>query len=249
MAERLSGKVAIVTGSARGIGAAIAAAMVAEGAAVLFSDVRDDLGREAAARAARDGAAEYTHLDVTSDGDWDRAMEVCEERFGSPTVLVNNAFVSTFLPLLDESPEGWARTLDVVLGGAYLGMCKVIPAMSEAGGGSIVNIGSTSGIVGVPGDAAYQAAKGGLRVLTKNVAVTYAAQGIRANCLHPGAVLTPVVAEANAEEHQQAVVVRTPAGRAAVPEEIAPAAVFLASDESSYMTGSDLVVDGGLTAI
>lgn len=245
----MTGKVAIVTGAARGIGEAIALAMVREGAAVLLTDVRDELGRAAAERASTDGTASYRHLDVTSDADWAAALAECRERFGPPDTLVNNAFVSTFLPLLEESDEGWMHTLDVVLGGAWRGMRATIPAMREVGGGAIVNIGSTSALVGVPGDAAYQAAKGGLRVLTKNVAVTYADDGIRANCMHPGAVITPVVAEAGAEEHQRAVVVRTPSGRAAEAAEIAPAAVYLASDESAYVTGSDLVIDGGLTAI
>jgi NAD(P)-dependent dehydrogenase (short-subunit alcohol dehydrogenase family) len=245
--RELSGNVAIVTGAARGIGAAIARRFAAEGASVVITDIRDELGSETAA--AIPGAA-YLHADVTSESDWLRVIATCNERFGRPGIFVSNAFASTTCTIEDETREGWERTLAVTLTGAFLGMRAVIPHMRERGGGSIVAISSThGGNVAIPSQAAYQAAKAGLTALTRNAAVTYAADGIRANAIHPGPVRTPLVEDLGMVEEQQRIASSLPLGRVAAPEEIAAAAFYLVSRDAAYVTGSSLIIDGGYTAL
>jgi NAD(P)-dependent dehydrogenase (short-subunit alcohol dehydrogenase family) len=248
---RLAGKVAIVTGAARGLGAAIAQRFGEEGAAVLLVDVRDELGEEAAARVSAGGAtAVYRRLDVTSAADWRSGVAACRELLGPPSVFVHNAFVFGGASLADETDEGWHRVVDVTLTGGFLGMRAVIPMMAAAGGGAIVNISSThGGDVAVAGIAAYQAAKGGLTALTRHAAVTYADDGIRANCVHPGPIRTPVIDEAGFTAQQEAIAAELPLGRVAEPDEVAGAALYLASPEAAYVTGTTLVVDGGYTAL
>jgi NAD(P)-dependent dehydrogenase (short-subunit alcohol dehydrogenase family) len=230
VAGRLDGEIAIVTGAARGIGASIVELFRREGAAVLATDVLD-------------GAD--VRLDVTSEADWAAAVERCDASFGAPTVLVNNAGVVRLEAVEEETLEGWRAVLDVNLTGVFLGMRAVLPAMRAQRGGSIVNVSSIWGVVATEGAAAYHASKGGVTTLTKNAAVTYAADGIRVNSIHPGQVRTPMTEATGTEP---LVVARTPLRRAAAPDEIATAAVYLASRESSFVTGAALVVDGGYLA-
>ncbi|WP_259315566.1 SDR family NAD(P)-dependent oxidoreductase [Capillimicrobium parvum] len=249
-AGAMQGRVALVTGSARGLGEAIARRFAAEGATVVVSDVREELG-EAVATTIRDsgGRASFHALDVTSPDQWSAVVGACRD-LGGPHVLVNNAFVTTLGGIEDETLEGWHRTLDVVLTGAFLGMNACVPAIREAGGGSIVSIGSIhGGAVADEGRVAYQAAKGGLSALTRAVAVAHGKDGIRANVILPGPMDTPIVAELGFVEQQRAFAASLPLGRQADPAEVASAALFLASDAASFATGAVLTVDGGFTAV
>jgi len=213
------------------------------------TDIRDELGQSVCSTLVEAGhEAEYRRLDVRRASDWEAATAACVDCFGAPNVLVNNAFVGRVEGLLEETLEGWNSVIEVILTGAFLGMRAVIPIMREHGGGSIVNIGSTFGIVGAPDVAAYHAAKGGVLGLTKNAAVSFAADGIRVNAVHPGPMSTPVIAEAGAGEVQAIAARTTLLNRVADPNEVAPAIVFLASDESSFVTGADFMIDGGVTA-
>jgi 3alpha(or 20beta)-hydroxysteroid dehydrogenase len=244
---RLDGGVAIVTGAARGLGAAIARAFSAEGASVILVDIRDELGTTTAASMDR---ARFVHADVTSEEDWSTVVRVCRETFGAPGIFVSNAFASTTCTIEQESRRGWDDTIAVSLTGPFLGMRSVIPQMRERGGGSIVAISSThGGNVAIPVQAAYQAAKAGLTALTRNAAVTYARDNIRANAIHPGPIRTPLVQELGLEDEQDRIAATLPLGRVASPAEIATAAVYLASSEASYVTGTALVIDGGYTAL
>jgi 3alpha(or 20beta)-hydroxysteroid dehydrogenase len=244
----LGQKVAIITGAARGLGATIARLFVGEGASVLLTDVRDEEGiRLAAGIGEGNNRAVYQHLDVTNESDWEAAVDRCERDLGTPDVLVNNAFVRATATLTDESVEHWRRSLDVNLTGAFLGMRAVLPGMRAKGSGSIVSISSANGGEGrgFPSHAAYWAAKGGLTTLTRNAGITYAGEGVRANVILPGPMRTPIVEESMPALQQ--IALRLPIPRIAEPEEVAWAAVFLASDESSYTTGATLVIDGGQT--
>lgn len=244
---RLEGKVAIVTGAAQGLGATIARLFVGEGAAVLIADLRDDRG-EATAKALTDadGRAVFQHLDVSNEEEWAAAVERCEAELGTPDVLVNNAFRWSPGTLTDVAIEDWQAGLLVNLTGPFLGMRAVIPGMQRLGHGAIVNIGSSmGGEVAAPDFAGYQAAKGGLRSLTRHAAVTYAKDGIRANLVHPGPMRTEGMEEVDFLGPMEQIASSFPIARVADPEEAAWAAVYLASDESSYTTGTALAPDGG----
>lgn len=237
--DRLKGKVALVTGAARGIGRGIAETMAAEGATVIGADVIPSEGETAMARTVA--------LDVTDEADWARVVDEVRAEFGAVTVLVNNAGVTGPDVVHELSLAEWDRIIDVDQTGVFLGMKSVIPAMIEAGGGSIVNMSSICGAAAVPGIAAYHAAKGAVLTLTKNAAVSYAHVGIRANSILPGWIRTPMTS--GQDDAVNAVFLdATPLARAGVPEDIAWAAVYLASDESSFVTGIDLPVDGGYLA-
>jgi len=245
---RLEGRIAIVTGAARGLGESIARAFVREGARVLITDLRDEQG-EALASSLGPNAA-FRHLDVAIKQEWEQAIEACGQTFGPLDTLVNNAWWSTQEPIHSETDEGWANTIAVNLTGAFYGMRAAIPVMRDAGGGAIVNVSATIGAnVAVPRDAGYHAAKAGLTALTKNAAVTYASDGIRANTVHPGPILTPAVSEIGAEGLQAEFAANLPLGRVATPDEVATAVLYLASDEAAYITGTSIIVDGGFTAI
>ena len=248
---RLEGKVAIISGGARGQGAAEAKMFAREGAKVVFGDILDDEGKQVEAEINETGGdATYINLDVTDEDAWKRAVDTAVERYGKVDILVNNAGVAFWTFGDDASVEDWDTVMDINAKGVFLGTKAVIPAMRDAGGGSIVNISSISGMIGQatihPG---YNASKGAVRLLTKSTAIQYAKEGIRCNSVHPGPVRTLMTergwgTEEGIERNQR----NTPLGRYADPDEIASGVLFLASEESSYMTGSELVIDGGVTA-
>jgi NAD(P)-dependent dehydrogenase (short-subunit alcohol dehydrogenase family) len=250
---RLEGKVALITGAAGGIGKVAAERFAAEGARVVVADVLDEAG-DATAAGIRDagGEAAYVHADVSDSGGAERMIATAVDRFGRLDVLYNNAGI---MHAADESvlstPEDvWDRTIDINLKGVFLGCRYGIPAMLESGGGSIVNVASFVALMGaaVP-QIAYTASKGGVLAMTREIAVEFARRGIRANALCPGPIETPLTGQIlNTPEKRNRRLVHIPVGRFGRAEEIAQAALFLASDESSLMTGAALVVDGGITA-
>lgn len=247
MTARLDGKVAIVSGAARGIGAAIAELFAAEGAAVLVTDINDADGRQIVSGiTAHGGRAAYQRVDVRSAADWHTAVLTAEREFGPVNLLVSNAFIISQPALADLSVEEWRASLDVNLTGAFHGLQAVLPGMRDRRQGSIVIISATNGNeTALPAQAAYQAAKAALSSLARHVAVTYGHDGIRANAVHPGGTRTPMLAEEGILDMAQSLSVVFPISRLGEPVEIAHAALYLASDESSYTTGTSLVVDGG----
>ena len=248
---RLEGKVAIITGGARGQGATEARMFAQEGAKVVIGDVRDELGMQVEAEIRElGGEAVYMHLDVTSQDDWDRAIQTAEDQFGKVDVLVNNAAIVLRKNIEETTGEDWDNIMEVNAKGVFLGTRAAIPAMRRAGGGSIINISSISGLVSI-GPPAYIATKGAVRLFTKSTAIQHAADNIRANSIHPGSVDTDMRRDgltSQTPEEIQARVDQIPLGRVGTTEDISYGALFLASDESSFMTGSELVIDGGYTA-
>ena len=248
---RLAGKVALISGGARGMGEEEARLFVREGAKVVFGDVLDAEGKtvEETIRAAG-GDARFIRLDVTSEGDWARAVETTERLYGRLDILVNNAGIGGGNRLEETTLEEWERTMAVNSTGVFLGTRAVIPAMRRAGGGSIVNISSQLGLVGTDNSSPqYQASKGAVRLLTKATAIQYARDGIRANSVHPGPIVTPMTERRRADPEQYRLMLsRIPLGRYGRPEEVALAVLYLASDEAAFVTGSELVIDGGWTA-
>ena len=255
---RLEGKVAIISGGARGVGSevpgmgAVEARLFAqEGAKVVIGDILEEEGRLLVAEIVdAGGEALFVPLDVTREDQWEAAVAAARREFGRVDVLVNNAGVSGRGRVEEVSVNEWDRVMDINAKGVFLGSKAVIPAMRETGGGSIVNISSQLGLVGTDNSSPqYQASKGAVRLLTKATAIQYAKDGIRANSVHPGPIITPMTEESRRdEERYQLLVSRTPLGRYGRPEEVAYGVLFLASDESSFMTGSELVIDGGWTA-
>jgi 3alpha(or 20beta)-hydroxysteroid dehydrogenase len=239
---RLDGKVAIITGAARGQGEAEARLFAAEGAKVVLADVLDDQGEAVAAEIG--DAAMYTHLDVTDEAQWQAAVELAEQRFGPVTVLVNNAGVLLFQAVHKTELDDFDRILRVNVHGVFLGMKTVTPSMTKAGGGSIVNISSTAGLQGLPFLGAYVASKWAVRGLTKTAAIDLGHKGIRVNSVHPGGIDTPMVAGTSADAPFYK---RLPVARMGSADEAANAVLFLASDEASYIAGAELAVDGGAT--
>jgi 3alpha(or 20beta)-hydroxysteroid dehydrogenase len=249
---KLDGRVALISGGARGLGLAMAQAFVAEGAQLMIGDV---LNEEAAAVASRLGtAASSLHLDVTDEAEWDAAVAAAVARFGHLDVLVNNAGTAEGAPLWDTSLDSYRRVIEVNQVGVFLGMRSVIAAMTQAGRGSIVNISSMDGLVGSPRIISYIASKWAVRGMTKAAAMELAPRNIRVNSIHPGNVhtllaSTPGQDRAQVREMMEAATRRfAPMGRVGEASEIAKMAVFLASDDSSYSTGSEFVADGGFTA-
>ena len=244
---RLDGKVALISGAARGQGEAEARLFVAEGAHVLLGDVLDELGEKVAADIGN-GAA-YQHLDVTRPEDWAKAVAGAGERFGRLDVLVNNAGILR-LGLIEQLPvEEYRAIVDVNQVGCFLGMQAAIPALKAAGGGSIVNTSSTAGLVGSAGLVAYTATKFAVRGMTKCAAIELGRFGIRVNSVHPGGIDTEMVRRPDFGDYDITTGFnRLPIARIGEPVEVARLMVFLASDESSYCTGAEFLIDGGLLA-
>ena len=248
---RLEGKVAVISGGARGMGAAEARLFAREGASVAIGDVLEEEGRQVEAQISEAGGhALFLRLDVTSESDWINAVAAAVSRFGKLDILVNNAGVGGGGGLVEETTvEAWDRVMDVNAKGVFLGTKAAIPEMRRAGGGSVINISSVYGLVGSGGASAYHASKGAVRLLTKSTAIQYAGEGIRANSVHPGIIDTPMTAASLADpERNRRWLSGTPLGRRGEPDDVAYGVLFLASDESSFMTGSELVIDGGWTA-
>ncbi|MGI5164107.1 glucose 1-dehydrogenase [Spirillospora sp. CA-253888] len=239
----LDGKVAIVTGAARGQGAVEARLLAEAGARVVVADVLEE-GREVAAGIGE--AARFVHHDVTDAASWANVVAAATGAFGRLDVLVNNAGIWRTAPVDRETEERFELILRVNLIGPFLGIKAAVPALRAAGGGSIVNISSTAGLRGIPGHSAYGASKFGLRGLTRSAALDLAPDGIRVNSVHPGTIDTPMVAAAGFERGEGNYD-RVPLGRVGVPEDVAGLVLFLASDASSYITGTEFAVDGGLT--
>ncbi|MFI5804171.1 glucose 1-dehydrogenase [Streptomyces sp. NPDC051561] len=240
----LTGRTVIVTGGARGLGAEAARQAVAAGANVVITDVLDEDGAVTAAELGE--RARFQHHDVTSEEDWARVAAYAVAEFGSLDGLVNNAGISTGQFLAEESVEHFRKVLDINLTGVFIGMKTVIPAMKENGGGSIVNISSAAGLMGLALTAGYGASKWGVRGLTKIGAVELGTERIRVNSVHPGMTYTPMTASVGIQQGEGNYP-NTPMGRVGEPEEIAGAVVFLLSDSASYVTGAELAVDGGWT--
>lgn len=248
MSGRMTGRAVLVSGGARGQGAAHGRVLASHGAQVLLGDILDDEGERHAARLRQDGLdVRYTHLDVTSSEDWVSAVSLAERTWGALHVLVNNAgVVGSMRGALEEDLASWDAVIAVNQTGVFLGMKHAIAALRRSGGGSIVNVCSIWGIRGAPEYIAYQASKGAVQLMTKSAAMTYARDGIRVNTVVPGHVKT---AMSDAEgEGPNRTVAATPLGRGARPEEISYAVMYLASSESEFVTGTDLVIDGGYLA-
>ena len=248
---RLAGKVALISGGARGMGAAEARLFAREGAQVVVADVLESEGKAVAAEvSAGGGQSVFARLDVTSEADWVQAIALAVSRFGKLNVLVNNAGIGGSSRVEDTTAEAWDRVMGVNAKGVFLGTKAAIPAMRRAGGGSIVNIASQLGLVGMEDSSPqYTASKGAVRLLTKTTALQYAREGIRCNSVHPGPILTPMTEQRRADPVvYKRMLSRIPLGRYGRPEEVALAVLYLASDEASFVTGSELVIDGGWTA-
>jgi NAD(P)-dependent dehydrogenase (short-subunit alcohol dehydrogenase family) len=233
------------------MGAAEARLFAREGAQVVIGDVLDAEGREVEAEIkAKGGEAVFVHLDVTSESGRQHAVGTAQSRFGRLNVLVNNAGIGGGGRIEDTTVEEWDRMMAINAKGVFLGTKTAIPAMRRAGGGSIINISSQLGLVGTDNSSPqYQSSKGAVRLLTKATAIQYAREGIRANSVHPGPIVTPMTERRRADAAQrQLMISRIPLGRYGEPDEVAYGVLYLASDESAYVTGSELVIDGGWTA-
>ncbi|MEQ8860478.1 MAG: glucose 1-dehydrogenase [Pseudomonadales bacterium] len=260
MTGRVQGKVALVTGGASGIGRGCAARLAEEGATVVITDIQDELGAQAVAEiAAAGGSAEYLHHDVTAEPAWEDVIATLRSRHGRLDVLVNNAGIGIGGSILELSLADWQRQQAINLDGVFLGIKHAVPLMREGGGGSIVNMSSVAGLKGSPNLAAYNATKGGVRLLTKGVALESARErwNVRVNSVHPGVIDTPIwtkvaanVIEPGANELDMEAMAQlsVPTGVLGKPRDIANGVLFLASDESAYITGTELVIDGGLSA-
>ena len=277
---RLEGKVALITGAARGMGAVEARLFAEEGAKVCITDVDEEQGRSVAANITRSGGdVFFSKLDITSEDNWVSTVNEVVSRFGKLDVLVNNATINHVGTVEETTADDWDRVMEVNAKGAFLGTKAVIPFMRQAGGGSIINISSGAGLVGNRASTVYNASKAAVHILTKSTAIQYAREGIRANSVHPGATKSPMLANTGTLDSRFGVSVddridsadpgaleetdrhygncfgisdyellNRPMGRAAVPEEIGYGVVYLASDESTFMTGAQLVIDGGRQA-
>jgi len=247
---RLEGKVALITGGARGMGEVEAKMFVQEGAKVVIADLLEDEGQRVEAEIAEAGGEVlFVKLDVTNEDQWKDAVDRTVSKFGKLDILVNNAGISGRSHPDITSPEGWDRIMEVNSKSVFLGTKYAVPRMVEAGGGSIVNISSIAGLIGTTtGHPAYNASKGAVRLFTKTTAVRYGKDGIRANSVHPGRMPSMATGVRKDDGELQARMSQTPLGRVGRREEVAYAVLFLASDEASYITGAELAVDGGFTA-
>jgi|CXWL01.1.fsa_nt_gi NAD(P)-dependent dehydrogenase (short-subunit alcohol dehydrogenase family) len=251
---RVAGKVTLVTGGGLGLGRASALLLAQEGARVVVTDVKESEGKRVADEIVdAGGEAIFLRHDVASEADWRRALETTLSRFGRLDVLVNNAGVALAADVEHTSLEQWRWLMSINLDGVFLGTKAAIEAMKRAGGGSIINLSSIAGIVGAPGLAAYCASKGAVRNFTKSVALHCAQAGIRVNSIHPGYIWTPMVENFMAEQAdpaaaRKAAAAAHPLGHMGEPNDIAYGVLYLASNESKFVTGAELVIDGGYTA-
>ncbi len=254
---RVEGKTALITGAAQGLGAAAAERLALEGASVLLTDIDTDGVNATAARIAErcPGRALGLHHDVTDEADWQSALERVKEQFGGLNILVNNAGIGALGSVEDETLENWRRVHAIDLDAVFIGCKLAIPLMAESGGGSIVNISSISGIIAGHNLAAYNSAKAAVRHLSKSIALHCARSrnGIRCNSVHPSFVDTPILDGLAGSAGRDAAVAKLerqiPLGRIGKPEEIAYAVLYLASDESAFTTGTELIIDGGISAM
>ena len=246
---RLEGKVALISGGARGMGAEEALLFAREGARVVIADVLEAEGRALAA-SIPGGQAIFVRLDVTKEADWQRAVSLAEEIYKRLDILVNNAGVSAVGGIEDTTVEEWDRVMEVNAKGVFLGTKYAIPAMQRSGGGSIINISSQLGIVAMSESSPqYIASKGAVRLLTKSTAIQYAADGIRCNSVHPGPIVTPMTEGRRSDPAvRELMTSRIPLGRYGEAIDVAYGVLYLASDEASFVTGSELVIDGGWVA-
>jgi 3alpha(or 20beta)-hydroxysteroid dehydrogenase len=235
---RVDGKVAIISGGARGMGASHARLLASEGAKVVIGDVLDEEGKAVADEIG--DSVRYVHLDVTQPDDWDAAVSTAMGEFGTLNVLVNNAGIINGSPIQKFDLAKWQKILDVNLTGTFLGIRAAVEPMIAAGGGSIINVSSIEGLRGAPWAHGYVASKWGVRGLAKSAALELAPHNIRVNSLHPGLIRTPMTAKIPDD------MVTIPLGRPAEPIEVSTFVLFLASDEAAYATGTEFVMDGGL---
>ena len=247
---RLEGKVALITGGSRGQGATEAELFVKEGARVVVADILEPEGNAVVAQIREAGGeASFIRLDVTSEDDWQDAVEFTLNTYGRLDILINNAAIYKRTPIVQTGLDEWNQIMDINSTGVFLGTKHAVPAMQESGGGSIINISSTAGLVGSERGSAYGASKGSVRLFTKYTAIQHAGDGIRANSIHPGPIDTEMIKEnISTPEDRAESEARVPLGRIGTVMDVAYGALFLASDESSFMTGAELVIDGGVTA-
>ncbi|MDS1030519.1 glucose 1-dehydrogenase [Bacillota bacterium LX-D] len=246
---RLQNKVAVITGAGTGIGSATAILFAKEGAKVVVSDYNVETGQQTLAQIKNNGGeAIFVKADVSKETEVQSLMEETFNHFGRLDILFNNAGIGEIAPATELTEEAWDRTININLKGVFLGAKHAIPYIQKSGGGSIINNASILGHVGTPGATAYNAAKGGVIILTKNLALDYAKDNIRVNAVCPGYIRTPMVEEGAFKEMLDQLKALHPIGRLGNPIEVAYCVLFLASDESSFVTGSSLMVDGGYTA-
>lgn len=248
--ERLTGRTAIVTGAASGIGKATAQRLASEGANVVITDINDDAGKAVAAELTGQGySAAFMHHDVTNEADWQRVIDDTVAAYSGLDILVNNAGMGDLLDIDAATLADWDRTIAIDQTSIFLGMKLASPHLKASGHGSVINISSIFGISGGFGTSpAYHAAKGAVRTLTKNVALLWAQQGVRVNSVHPGFIDTPIISQTKGTPFEQVMLDMTPMGRLGKPDEIAAAVAYLASDDASFVTGCELAVDGGYLA-
>ena len=249
--ERLAGKIAIITGAARGMGEASARLFVRHGARVVLVDKRDDLGRAVAEsiHESRPGAARYLSADITDPANWRMVLDATIETYGAPNVLLNNAGIIRVQPLLETDLETFHKVIETNLTSCFLGMQAIVPVMRANGGGSVINVASPQGYEGRANFGAYTASKFGVRGLTRTAAIEFGPFGVRVNCVVPGPIRTAMTERAGWTDDDYA---RSyggyPLGRRGEPDEVAVVNLFLASDESSFCTGADFIADGGVLA-